>query len=138
MIVTRNFRIQTKGNSDVIDITREVERALAESKLVSGTVTVFVTHSTVGITTIENEPGLVNDFKNLWERLVPESERYQHDSGSIEGNGHSHVRASLLGASLVVPFQERRLLLGTWQQIVLIDFDNRPRSRNIVLQVMGE
>jgi len=138
MIVTGNICLQTKGNCDIIDITDEVSRALTESKLNAGTVTVFVTHSTVGITTIENETGLIHDFTGLWERLIPESARYQHDAGIGEGNGHSHVRASLLGASLVVPFCERRLTLGTWQQIVLVDFDNRPRSRTIVLQFMGE
>ena len=138
MIVTRNVRLQTMGDSDIIDITREVEPALVESKLNAGTVTVFVTHSTAGITVIENESGLIRDFKELWERIAPRSIKYNHDAGIGEGNGHAHVRASLLGASLVVPFSEGRLLLGTWQQIVLIDFDNRPRSRTIVLQFMGD
>ena len=138
MIVTRNIHLQTKGNTDIIDITRDVERALNSTKLNAGTVTVFVTHSTAGITVIENEPGLIYDFKDVWERLAPRSINYEHDAGVGEGNGYSHVRASLLGASLVVPFSEGRLLLGTWQQIVLIDFDNRPRSRTIILQFIGE
>jgi secondary thiamine-phosphate synthase enzyme len=138
MIVTNTVRFQTKGNGDIMDITGEVAHALTESRLNAGTVTVFVTHSTAGITTIECEPGLLHDFKALWQRIVPESAGYEHDAGVGEGNGYSHVRASLLGSSVVIPFNERRLLLGTWQQIVLIDFDNRARTRAVILQVMGE
>lgn len=138
MVITRDIRLQTRGNSDIIDITHEVEQALAESQLNAGTVTVFVTHTTAGVTIIENESGLVHDFKDMWERLIPRDVNYEHDAGAGEGNGYSHVRASLLGASVVVPFNDKRLLLGTWQQIVLVDFDNRPRSRTIVLQFMGE
>ena len=138
MVITKYLRLQTRGNTEITDITREVEHALTESKLSTGTVTVFVAHSTVGITIIENEPGLIHDFKKMWGRLIPESGNYEHDGGAGEGNGYSHVRASLLGPSVVVPFDEQRLLLGTWQQIVLVDFDIRPRSRTIVLQFMGE
>ncbi|MFC1944995.1 secondary thiamine-phosphate synthase enzyme YjbQ, partial [Chloroflexota bacterium] len=113
-------------------------RGVDRSGVVSGTATVFIAGSTAGITTIEYEPGLADDFAAMWERLVPTGIPYGHDRRWGDGNGHSHVRASLLGASLVVPFAQGRLLLGTWQQIVVADFDNRPRSREIVLQIMGD
>ena len=138
MIVTKKVRVDTKGNCDIIDITRNVQHALSESKFTSGVVTVFLTGSTAGVTTMEYEPGLLVDFKNLWERVVPKDVPYQHDGGTGEGNGYSHVRASLLGPSLAVPFSERQLVLGMWQQIVLVDFDNRPRSRTIIVQILGE
>ena len=138
MIVTKRIRLETKGNCDIVDVTRDIQRALTETKFTAGTVTIFVTGSTAGVTTVEYEPGLLNDLKNLWERVVPKDVPYQHDGGTGEGNGFSHVRASLLGPSLVVPFSEQKLLLGMWQQIVLLDFDNRPRSRTVVVQVMGE
>jgi secondary thiamine-phosphate synthase enzyme len=104
----------------------------------SGTLTLFVTGSTAGITTIEHEPGLLADFRDMWRRLVPEDIPYAHDRAWGDGNGYSHIRASLLGASLVIPFSHKRLALGTWQQIVVVDFDNRPRSRHLVVQIMGE
>jgi len=138
MIVTKRIRLETKGNCDIVDVTRDIQRALTETKFTAGTVTIFVTGSTAGVTTVEYEPGLLNDLKNLWERVVPKDVPYQHDGGTGEGNGFSHVRASLLGPSLVVPFSEQELLLGMWQQIVLLDFDNRPRSRTVVVQVTGE
>lgn len=138
MIVTKKIRLQTKGNTDIIDITPQVENILAETNLVSGTVTVFATGSTLGITTIENETGLLADFKKAWERIVPENLDYQHNLAWEDGNGHSHVRASSLGASLVVPFSDKEMVLGRWQQIVLVDFDNRPRAREVVVQVTGE
>jgi len=138
VIVTKKVRVDTKGNCDIIDITRNVQHALSESKFTSGVVTVFLTGSTAGVTTMEYEPGLLVDFKNLWERVVPKDVPYQHDGGTGEGNGYSHVRASLLGPSLAVPFSERQLVLGMWQQIVLVDFDNRPRSRTIIVQILGE
>lgn len=115
-----------------------MEQQLAKSKMSSGIVTVFITGSTAGITTIEYEPGLLSDLKEMWHRLVPENIPYAHDRAWGDGNGYSHIRASLLGASLIIPFSDKRLALGTWQQIVLLDFDNRPRSRKIVVQVMGE
>ena len=138
MVINKQISLKTKGNCDIIDITPQVESGLAETKLDSGTVTVFVTGSTAGITTVEFGPGLLSDFKAMWKRIIPEYIGYDHDRGSGEGNGYSHVRASLLGASLVVPFTDKRLALGTWQQIVLVDFDNHPRSRQVVLQIMGE
>ncbi len=138
MIVTERISLQTKGHCDIVDITPQVEQQVAKAKVDSGTVTVFVTGSTAGITTIEFEPGLLADLKEMWQRLVPENIPYAHDRAWGDGNGYSHIRSSLLGASLVIPFSHKRLALGTWQQIVLVDFDNRPRSRQVVVQVMGE
>ena len=111
---------------------------MAETSINSGTATLFVTGSTAGVSTIEFESGLLSDFKGMWERNMPQNIPYDHDRAWGEGNGYAHVRASLLGASLVIPFNDKRLALGTWQQIVLVDFDNRPRSRQIMLQIMGE
>ncbi len=138
MVVTRKIGIRTKGECDLIDITAQVEREVLDSGINAGTVTVFISGSTAGISTIEYESGLVSDFQGMWDRTVPRNIPYQHDRRWGDGNGHSHVRASLLGPSLVVPFTDKTLLLGTWQQIVVADFDNRPRSREIVLQIMGE
>lgn len=138
MIKTGTISLSTKGHCDIIDITPQVEYQLDESNIDSGIVTVFVTGSTAGLTTIEYEPGLISDLKEMWQRLVPENIPYGHDQAWGDGNGHSHVRSALLGASLVIPFSHKRLMLGTWQQIVLLDFDNRPRSRQLLVQIMGE
>ncbi len=137
-VKTKTLSFQTKGSDDMVDITSKVQDALSSSGLSSGIVTVFVPGSTASVTTIEYEPGLVKDFPRAMEKLAPRGEHYDHDARWGDGNGHSHVRASTLGPSLVVPFQNGRLMLGTWQQVVFIDFDNRPRARNIVVQVMGE
>lgn len=138
MVVTRKIGIRTKGECDLIDITAQVKREVLDSGINAGTVTVFISGSTAGISTIEYESGLVSDFQGMWDRTVPRNITYQHDRRWGDGNGYSHMRASLLGPSLVVPFTDKTLLLGTWQQIVVADFDNRPRSREIVLQIMGE
>ena len=138
MIVTKRISLQTKGECDIIDITPQVEKELGGADINSGLVTLFVAGSTAGLSTVEFEPGLVSDFQSMWESIVPRNIPYNHDRRWGDGNGYSHVRASLLGASLVVPFNDKRLTLGTWQQIVLVDFDNRPRSRQIILQIMGE
>jgi secondary thiamine-phosphate synthase enzyme len=138
MVITKSISFQTKGVCDIIDITAPVQQQLSESDIKDGAVTVFITGSTAGVTTIENEPGLIADFKAMWERVIPKNGEYRHDRAWGEGNGYSHVRASLLGASLVVPFNNKKLALGTWQQIVVVDFDNRPRSRQILLQITGE
>lgn len=123
----------------MVDITDRTSEAVRESGLKSGIVTVFVPGSTAGITTIEYEPGLLKDFPAAIERLVPSRIDYEHNRTSYgEDNGHSHVRASFLGPSLTVPFAEKKLLLGTWQQVVLVDFDTRPRNRSLIFQVMGE
>lgn len=138
MVKTKKISLQSKGHCDIIDITPQVGQQVAEAGINDGTVTLFVTGSTAGISTIEFESGLLADFQSMWERNIPESIPYNHDRAWGEGNGYSHVRASLLGTSLVIPFNDKRLALGTWQQIVLVDFDNRPRSRQILLQIMGE
>ena len=138
MIVTKRISLHTKGDCDIIDITSDVSNELNRSGLYVGIVLVFVAGSTAAISTIEYEPGLVDDLKSIWQKLVPANVSYEHDSRWGDGNGHAHIRASLLGPSLVVPFQDKHLLLGTWQQIVLIDFDNRPRSRQVILQFNGE
>jgi len=138
MIVTKKISLETRGECDIVDITPQVEKQVVETNINSGVATLFVAGSTAGITTIEFEPGLISDFKRMWEQIVPKSIPYDHDRRWGDGNGYSHIRASLLGASLVVPISDRRLTLGTWQQIVLVDFDNRPRSRQILVQIMGE
>lgn len=137
-VVTKTFSFLSKGRDDMIDITSNVQDALTASGLTSGIVTVFVPGSTASITTIEYEPGLLKDFPGAMEKLAPRDAHYDHDARWGDGNGHSHVRASTIGPSLVVPFQNGRLMLGTWQQIVFVDFDNRPRARNVIVQAMGE
>jgi secondary thiamine-phosphate synthase enzyme len=138
MVVSKKISLSTKGECDIVDITPQVAEQLSKSGIDNGTVTVFVAGSTAGVTTIEFEPGLVSDLQELWQRIAPKGIPYSHDRRWGDGNGHAHVRASLLGASLVVPFSNKRLSLGTWQQIVLVDFDNRPRSREVILQIAGD
>ncbi len=138
MVVTKKISLQTKGNCDIIDITPQVEQQVANTDINNGTATLFVNGSTAGISTIEFESGLLADFQSMWERNIPQNIPYNHDRRWGDVNGHSHIRASLLGASLVIPFNDKRLTLGTWQQIVLVDFDNQPRSRQIILQIMGD
>lgn len=138
MVVTKEITLKTQGNCDIIDITSRVASLLTESGCIGGSVTVFVTGSTAGITTIEYEPGLITDFKAMWQRLAPQEIPYEHDRRWQDGNGFSHIRASLLGASLVVPFTDKKMVLGAWQQIVLVDFDNRPRVRRIIVQITGD
>ena len=137
-VVTKDITFQSKGNCDIIDITSQVARNVEESEIDNGIVTLFISGSTAGVTTIEYEPGLLSDFKGMWERVIPRNIPYEHDKTWGDGNGHSHVRASTLGASLTIPFVNKRLTLGTWQQIVFVDFDNRPRSRKIAIQILGE
>ena len=136
-VESREISLQSRGNCDIIDITSQVAKNVKESGIDSGIVTLFIVGSTAGITTIEYESNLLSDFKNMWDRLMPQNMLYAHNKTWGEGNGHSHVRASLLGASLVIPFVNKKLTLGTWQQIVFVDFDNRPRSRKITIQIMG-
>lgn len=139
MVKTETVTIKTKGNCDVIDITEQVVTAVANSDIRSGAVTVFHVGSTAGMTTTEFEPGLVNyDLKAAFEKIAPENARYEHEQTWHDDNGHAHVRASLLGPSLSVPIVDGRLTLGTWQQIILVDFDTRPRTRSIVCQIIGE
>lgn len=138
MVESRRIKLSTRGNCDIIDITRQVAAEINASSVTSGIVTVFAVGSTAGISTIEYEPGLVSDLKALWDRLAPANMDYRHNQTWGDGNGHSHVRSSLLGSSLTVPFTKKIMTLGTWQQIVFIDFDNRSRSREVILQIMGE
>jgi secondary thiamine-phosphate synthase enzyme len=139
MVVTRKIQVSTEGNGQILDITQQVQEAVTESGVKAGTVTLFVVGSTAGITTTEYEPGLVNhDIKAAFEKIAPENGRYEHEETWNDDNGHSHVRASLLGPSLTVPVVEGRLTLGRWQQIVLIDFDTSARSRQVICQIVGE
>jgi secondary thiamine-phosphate synthase enzyme len=137
-VITKDITLQSRGNCDIIDITSQVAKNVEKSGINSGIVTLFIVGSTAGITTIEYEPNLISDFKNMWDRVIPQNIPYEHNKTWGDGNGHSHVRASTLGASLIIPFVNKKLALGTWQQIVFVDFDNRPRSRRITIQVLGE
>jgi secondary thiamine-phosphate synthase enzyme len=137
-IVTDTLTVPSKGDSDVVDLTTKVQELVRRHGFSEGQALVFVSGSTAGLTTLEYEPGLLHDLPAAFERLAPRGLRYAHEDTWQDGNGHSHVRASLLGPSLTVPFREGRLLLGTWQQIVLLDFDNRPRRRELVVQLSGE
>ena len=138
MVEGRRIRIKTNGNCEIIDITGQVTKEVDGSPIGSGIVTVFAVGSTAGIATIEFESGLLSDFKEMWGRVAPVGMDYQHNRAWGDGNGHSHLRASLLSASLTVPFINKKMTLGTWQQIVYVDFDNRPRSREVVVQIIGE
>jgi secondary thiamine-phosphate synthase enzyme len=138
MRVTERIRRDTRGDDDIQDLTGDVQALVERHSLREGQVLIFVPGSTAGLTTIEFEPGLLKDLPAAFERLAPRGLRYHHEDSWHDGNGHSHVRASLLGPSLTVPVAAGRLVLGTWQQIVLVDFDNRPRRRELVVQLWGE
>ncbi|HEY7716742.1 MAG TPA: secondary thiamine-phosphate synthase enzyme YjbQ [Candidatus Binatia bacterium] len=129
---------KTAGFCDIVDITAKVRQQLGKEKIDNGLATLFVSGSTAALTTIEHEPGLVQDLKEFVEKLLPSDRRYHHDDRWGDDNGFSHVRASLFGPSLAIPIEHGRLCLGTWQQIVLLDFDNRTRTREITIQFMGE
>ncbi len=137
-IITKTITLKTRGNNDIINITDEVENKITKSNLMDGIITVFVSGSTAGVTTIEYESGVIEDLSNAIERMAPKDIEYKHDLRWGDGNGYSHVRAALLGPSLTVPFSRKRLMLGTWQQIVFIDFDNRSRTRELIVQIVGE
>jgi secondary thiamine-phosphate synthase enzyme len=137
-LVTDTVAVPTRGDSHVVDLTPQVQETVSRHGFREGQALVFVSGSTAGLTTVEFEPGLQEDLPAAFERLAPRGLRYAHEETWHDDNGHSHVRASLLGPSLAVPFREGRLLLGTWQQIVLIDFDTRPRHREVVVQLSGE
>ena len=138
MIITKQISLSTRGNGDIVDVTLAVARHIADSGLHAGVVTLFSPSSTSALTTIEFESGAVHDLQRLFDRIVPPDANYEHNLRWGDGNGHAHVRHALLGPSLTVPFTGGQLALGTWQQVVLVDFDNRPRSRSIVVQIMGE
>ena len=137
-VITKMIKINSKGENDMVDITDQTLIAIQESKLKDGIVTVFVSGSTGAITTIEYEPGLINDFPKMLNRIVPSDIEYEHDKTWHDGNGHSHVRASLIGPSLTIPFKDGNLILGTWQQIVFFELDTRSRERRITIQIIGE
>ena len=122
----------------MIDITQETAALIGEGNLKNGIITVFVAGSTAAVTTIEYEPGLKSDFRNMLSRIAPHDIDYEHDNTWDDGNGHSHVRASLVGPSLTIPFRNRSLMLGTWQQIVLVEMDTQPRQRSVIIQILGE
>lgn len=134
---THSFSVKTKGNCDITDITSAVEKIVEENNFVEGNALIFVAGSTAAITTIEYEPGLLKDYPKLFEKLIPENESYHHNFTWHDGNGHSHLRAALQKSFFTVPFRNSKLLLGTWQQIILVDFDNRSRNREITVQLTG-
>jgi len=136
-VETKELQFNTQGEVEIIDITEKVNRALSESEINDGIVTIFVPGSTGAITTIEYESGLLRDLPNALERLFPRGIAYEHEYRWHDGNGHSHVRAAFLGPSLTVPFKDKKLMVGTWQQVVFIELDNKRRSRRIILQILG-
>ena len=135
---TKILEIQTKGENDIIDITQKVETLVTKSDIKNGIVTIFVTGSTGALTTIEFEPGLLEDFPKILARIAPNDIKYAHEERWHDGNGRSHVKASLIGPSINVPFTDKKLMLGTWQQIIFLELDVRKRTRNLVLQIIGE
>ncbi len=137
-VITKQIKISSKSENDIIDITEQVADVISESGISNGTITIFVSGSTGAITTIEYEPGLVKDFPEMLSRVAPDDINYEHEQRWHDGNGRSHVKASLVGPSLTVPFKDGQLLLGTWQQIVFLELDTRARTRTLVLQIIGE
>ena len=137
-IITKSIKIQSKGESDIIDLNDMISEKITKSGISNGIVTVFVAGSTGALTTIEYEPGLLKDFPDMLSRIAPNEINYEHEERWHDGNGRSHVKASLIGPSLTIPFKDGSLLLGTWQQIVFVELDTRGRSRNLILQIIGE
>lgn len=137
-ILTENIQLSTKGHNQIIDITTDVEAIIQKSGITDGIVNLFVVGSTAGITTIEYEPGLLKDLLEILDKIAPMNKRYHHDDAWGDGNGYAHIRASLLGASITIPISGAAMSLGTWQQVILVDFDNRARERKIICKIMGE
>ena len=137
-VINERIRLSTKGNPDLVNITDRIAAILKSSNLKRGNLTVFVVGSTLAVTTFEYEPGLVRDMQEMYEKLVPSNRSYSHDDTWGDANGFSHLRSALQGTSFTVPFDGGKLLLGTWQQVVIADFDNRARQREIVVQMIGE
>jgi secondary thiamine-phosphate synthase enzyme len=137
-IETYHISFNTNGNCDITDITDKVDNLISNNNFLEGSVLIFVGGSTAGLTTIEYEPGLLKDYPKFFERIAPANISYEHDNTWHDGNGHSHVRSAIQGTSLVVPFSRSKLLLGTWQQIIFVDFDNRPRKREVTVQITGK
>jgi secondary thiamine-phosphate synthase enzyme len=138
MVSTGTIKLKTEGVCDMHDVTALAQEKIRESGIMNGIITIFVPGATGGLTTIEFEEGLARDFAEMWDKLAPVNAFYHHNARWGDGNGFSHVRASLLGPSITIPFTEGKMTLGTWQQVVFVDFDNRPRIRSLVCQVMGE
>jgi len=139
MVVTKQLKIETNGNCDIVNITEHVTTAVGESNIKDGIVTIFNVGSTAGVTTTEYEPGLVNyDIAAAFEKIAPRNGNYEHEKTWHDDNGHAHVCASVLGPSLTIPVIDGRMTLGTWQQIILVDFDTRPRTRTVICQINGE
>ncbi len=138
MIKLFYIEFNTRGKNEMKDITDDVRNVVQQSEIKDGHALIFVPGATGALSTIEYEPGLLKDFPELMERIIPEKSYYHHNETWHDGNGHSHVRATLVGPSLTVPFENKRLILGTWQQIVFLEFDNKPHHRKIAVQLMGE
>jgi len=138
MLRNSEIKFNTRGAGDIVDITGELKKTVLESKIKSGTVVVFTPSATSGLTTLEYEPGLLRDLPQLMEKLVPSDRAYQHDETWHDGNGFSHLRSALIGPSLTIPFIDRELTLGTWQQVVFLEFDTRARQRRLAVQITGE
>ena len=137
-VVSDTIKLQTEGEGDMIDMTSQLSNIVKESAIKNGTVTIFVLGSTAAVTTIEYESGLIHDFPVMLSRLVPKDIEYEHDSTWHDGNGHSHLRSSLIGPSITIPIIHGKLTLGTWQQVVLLEMDTRSRNRTVILQIMGK
>ena len=137
-VVSDTIKMHTEGEGDMIDMTAQLSNTVKVSKIKNGTVTIFVPGSTAAVTTIEYESGLIHDFPEMLSRIVPRDTEYEHDNTWHDGNGHSHVRSSLIGPSITIPIIHGKLTLGTWQQVVLLEMDTRSRNRTVILQIMGE
>lgn len=137
-VISKSISLSTKGNADIHDITYQITNTISNSGLRDGMVTIFCPSSTSALTTIEYESGAVSDLRRLFDEIIPINREYAHNERWHDGNGHSHVRAALLGPSITIPFVDRQLTLGTWQQVIYVDFDNRPRQRKLIVQLVGE
>ena len=137
-VVSDTIKLQTKGEGDMIDVTSQLSNIVKESKIKNGAVTIFVSGSTAAVTTIEYESGLIHDFPEMLSRIVPKDLEYEHDNTWHDGNGHSHIRSSLIGPNITIPIIDGKLTLGTWQQVVLLEMDTRSRNRTVILQIMGQ
>ncbi|MFZ5979362.1 MAG: secondary thiamine-phosphate synthase enzyme YjbQ [Candidatus Zixiibacteriota bacterium] len=138
MVQSSEIKFKTRGAGDIVNLTPDLEKIIREGEIDSGVVTIFTPSATSGLTTLEYEPGLLRDLPQLLEEMIPSDRKYYHDETWHDGNGFSHLRAALIGPSLSVPFTASQLTLGTWQQVVFLEFDNRPRQRRVSLQIIGE
>lgn len=138
MVKTDKIQFNTSGTGDIINLTDEIQNSILKSDISSGTVTIFAPGSTTGLTTIEYEPGLLKDMPQLMEKLVPSDKPYEHDKTWHDGNGFSHLRSALIGPDITIPFASKKLTIGKWQQVVFLEFDNKPRNRTVILQIIGD